>query len=103
MHHRLHGTPPVSFDRRAYTGIRTGARLMASGKRTEHRQPLAQILSAAMLFEYFNLTEEGKLIREAVKASLNAEVRTPEIQVKGGDRYGTKEVGEWIVNYIEKA
>lgn len=65
--------------------------------------PLAQILSAAMLFEYFNLTEEGKLIREAVKASLNAEVRTPEIQVKGGGCYGTKEVGEWIVNYIEKA
>ena len=31
--------------------------------------PLAQILSVAMLFEYFNLTEEGALIRKAVKAS----------------------------------
>ena len=62
--------------------------------------PLAQILSVAMLFEYFNLKEEGKLIREAVNASLDANVRTPEIQVEGGEKYGTKEVGEWIVNYI---
>lgn len=64
--------------------------------------PLAQILSVAMLFEYFNLKEEGKLIREAVDASLDANVRTPEIQVKGGAKYGTKEVGQWIVDYINK-
>lgn len=63
--------------------------------------PLAQILSVAMLFEYFDLKEEGKLIREAVNASLDANVRTPEIQVEGGEKYGTKEVGEWIVNYIK--
>ncbi|MBQ7042872.1 MAG: 3-isopropylmalate dehydrogenase [Muribaculaceae bacterium] len=62
--------------------------------------PLAQILSVAMLFEYFDLKEEGKLVREAVNASLDANVRTPEIQVEGGAKYGTKEVGEWIVNYI---
>lgn len=64
--------------------------------------PLAQILSVAMLFEYFNLKEEGKLIREAVDASLDANVRTPEIQVEGGAKYGTKEVGQWIVDYINK-
>ncbi len=64
--------------------------------------PLAQILSVAMLFEYFNLKEEGKLIREAVDASLDANVRTPEIQVEGGAKYGTKEVGAWIVDYIKK-
>ena len=62
--------------------------------------PLAQILSVAMLFEYFDLKEEGALIREAVDASLDANVRTPEIQVEGGAKYGTKEVGSWIVNYI---
>ena len=62
--------------------------------------PLAQILSVAMLFEYFDCKEEGKLIREAVNASLDANVRTPEIQVEGAGKYGTKEVGEWIVNYI---
>lgn len=64
--------------------------------------PLAQILSAAMLFEYFNLTNEGTLIRQAVDASLDANVRTPEIQVEGAPKYGTKEVGEWIVNWIKQ-
>lgn len=64
--------------------------------------PLAQILSVAMLFEYFNLTDEGALIRQAVDASLDANVRTPEIQVEGAPKYGTKEVGEWIVNWIEQ-
>ncbi len=65
--------------------------------------PLAQILSVAMLFEYFDLKEEGILIREAVDASLDANVRTPEIQVDGGAHYGTKEVSAWIVDYIRNA
>ena len=65
--------------------------------------PLAQILSAAMLLEHFGLNKEGSLIREAVNASLDANVRTPEIQVAGGAKYGTKEVGTWIVDYIKKA
>ena len=64
--------------------------------------PLAQILSVAMLLEYFDLKEEGALIRKAVDASLDANVRTPEIQVEGGAKYGTKEVGAWIVYYIKK-
>lgn len=62
--------------------------------------PLAQILSVAMLFEYFNLKEEGTLIRRAVDASLESNVRTPEIQVAGGEKYGTKEVGQWITDFI---
>lgn len=65
--------------------------------------PVAQILSAAMLLEYFGLKEEGALIREAVDASLVANVRTPEIQIEGGAMYGTKEVGTWIANYIKNA
>ena len=65
--------------------------------------PLAQILSVAMLFEYFDLKEEGALIRKAVDASLDENVRTPEIQVADGAKYGTKEVGQWIVDYIKKA
>ena len=63
--------------------------------------PLAQILSVAMLFEYFGLQAEGELVRRAVDASLDAHVRTPEIQVEGGAKYGTREVGQWIVNWIE--
>lgn len=65
--------------------------------------PLAQILSVAMLFEYFNLVEEGALVRKAVDVSLDANVRTPEIQVADGTKYGTKEVGAWIVDWINKA
>ena len=73
--------------------------------------PLAQILSAAMLLEHFGLNKEGALIREAVNASLDANVRTPDILEHGSDtasnqaanapQYGTKEVGEWIVEYIK--
>ena len=64
--------------------------------------PLAQILSVAMLLEYFDLKEEGALVREAVDASLEANVRTPEIQVEGGAKYGTREVGQWIADYIRR-
>ena len=64
--------------------------------------PLAQILSVAMLFEYFGLQAEGELVRRAVDASLDAHVRTPEIQVEGGAKYGTREVGQWIVDWIGK-
>ena len=56
-----------------------------------------------MLLEHFGLNKEGTLVREAVNASLDANVRTPEIQITGGAKYGTKEVGQWIVEYIEKA
>ena len=70
----------------------------AAGKNIAN--PLAQILSVAMMMEYFALTDEAALIREAVNASLDANVRTPEIQVEGGAHYGTDDVGRWIVKYI---
>ena len=73
----------------------------AAGKNLAN--PLAQILSVAMMLEYFDLKDEGALIRKAVDASLDANVRTPEIQVEGGKEYGTKEVGAWIVDYIKNA
>ena len=44
--------------------------------------------------------DEGAAIRKAVDASLENNVRTPEIQVEGGAHYGTREVGSWIVDYI---
>lgn len=62
--------------------------------------PLAQILSVAMLVEYFGLKEEGALVREAVKSSLDEYVRTPDLQPAGYPKYGTQAVGDWIVNYI---
>ncbi len=72
----------------------------AAGKNIAN--PIAQILSAAMLLEHFGLNEEGAKIREAVTASLDANIRTPEIQVEGGAHYGTTDVGKWIVDYIEQ-
>lgn len=62
--------------------------------------PMAQVLSVAMLFEYFDLKEEGKIIRKAVDDALASFVRTPEIQVEGKPAYGTKEIGEWLVKHI---
>ena len=73
----------------------------ATGKNLAN--PIAQILSVAMMLEHFDLKEEGALIRKAVDESLDANVRTPEIQVEGATPYGTKEVGSWIVDYIRKA
>ena len=70
----------------------------AAGKNIAN--PLAQILSVAMMLEYLGLNEEGDCVRQAVNASLDAHVRTPEIQVDGGSVYGTKEVGKWIVDWI---
>ena len=65
--------------------------------------PLAQILSVAMLFDYFDLKDEAALVRHAVNASLDEGVRTPEIQVPGGAHYGTREVGAWIADYVRRA
>ncbi len=72
----------------------------AAGKNIAN--PVAEILSAAMLLEHFGLAKEGKAIREAVDASLEANVRTPEIQVEGAPHYGTTDVGQWIAEYISK-
>ena len=72
----------------------------AAGKNLAN--PLAQILSVAMLFEHFGCQKEGQTIRKAVDASLDANVRTPEIQVEGAPHYGTREVGAWITEYLQK-
>ena len=65
--------------------------------------PLAQILSAAMLFEHFGLEAEGAAIRRAVDASIDAGVTTPDIAPDGSTHYGTRAVGAWIASYISSA
>lgn len=77
-----------------------GSYPQAAGKNIAN--PLATILSAALMFEYaFKLPEEGALIREAVNASLKAEVVTEDIMTDG-KAYSTSEVGDWIASYIAK-
>ena len=90
----------------ASTGLKTplfepvhGSWPEAAGKNIAN--PIAQILSAAMLLEHFGLDSEGKLVRKAVEASIKNNVRTPDIQVKGVAPFTTSEVGEWISNYIQ--
>lgn len=71
----------------------------AAGKNIAN--PIAQILSVAMLFEHFGLTGEGAAIRNAVNASLDANVRTPDIQTPGHPAYTTAQVGRWIADHIQ--
>jgi 3-isopropylmalate dehydrogenase len=61
--------------------------------------PMATILSAAMLFEHFGLNEEGKAIRAAVNAALEKGIVTEDL-ADGGKAYGTKEVGDWLAANI---
>ncbi|MGI6242361.1 MAG: 3-isopropylmalate dehydrogenase [Prevotella sp.] len=70
----------------------------AAGK--DIANPMAMILSAAMMLEHFGLNEEGAVIRKACDAALENNIRTAEIQVEGAKNYGTKEIGEWIANQI---
>jgi len=66
--------------------------------------PLATVLSAAMMFDYaFDLKAEAKLIRDAVDASMDANIRTQDIQIEGEKAYSTSELGEWLVDYIKKS
>jgi 3-isopropylmalate dehydrogenase len=58
--------------------------------------PMATILSAAMLFEHFGLQEEGQAIRTAVNNALNNGIVTEDL-ADGEKVYGTKEVGDWLV------
>lgn len=77
-----------------------GSYPQAAGKNIAN--PLATILSAAMMFEYaFELKEEGALIRKAVDASMDAKIVTEDI-ASGGKAYSTTEVGDWIVDFIKK-
>ena len=77
-----------------------GSYPQAAGKNIAN--PLATILSAALMFELaFDLKEEGALIREAVNASMAEGFVTEDIAGEG-KAYKTSEVGKWITDYIIK-
>ena len=64
--------------------------------------PLATVLSAAMMFEMsFDLQEEGALIREVVEQALEEGFVTEDL-ADGGKAYGTAEVGAYLVDAILK-
>ena len=78
-----------------------GSYPQAAGKNIAN--PLATVLSAAMMFEYaFGLMKEGQIIREAVTASMDAGFVTEDITTEPGQKARkTSEVGDWLVNYIK--
>ncbi len=60
--------------------------------------PVASILSAAMLLEHFSLYEEAMVVREAVDKSLEKGIVTPDLHA--GSKYGTSHVGDFIADRI---
>lgn len=73
-----------------------GSYPQAKGK--DIANPIASILSAAMLLENFGLFEEAMAVREAVDKSLKKGVVTSDLDDKS--QYGTKQVGDFIADNI---
>lgn len=61
--------------------------------------PIASILSAAMLLEHFELFEEAELVREGVEKSLKLNITTPDLNTKY-DHISTNKVGDFIEDFI---
>lgn len=75
-----------------------GSYPQAAGKNIAN--PLATILSAAMMFEYaFSMMEEGKAIRKAVELSIEEGIVTEDL-AGDGKAYSTSEVGDWVAAHI---
>lgn len=74
-----------------------GSYPQAAGK--DIANPLATILSAAMLFEDFGLKEEADAIRAVVNKSLAEGVVTEDLS-EGEKSYKTSEVGDWLAANI---
>ncbi len=70
-----------------------GSYPQAAGK--DIANPIATVLSAAMLLESLDLLEEASAVREVVNKSLEAGIVTEDI-VKDGKAYKTSEVGDWL-------
>ncbi|MEO2099554.1 MAG: isocitrate/isopropylmalate family dehydrogenase, partial [Flavobacteriaceae bacterium] len=64
--------------------------------------PLATILSAAMMFEMsFNMHEEGAAIRKAVDQSLAEGMVTEDLAEEGQQSISTTEVGNYLVQLLK--
>ncbi len=74
-----------------------GSYPQAAGK--DIANPIATVLSAAMLLESLDLKDEAKIIRAAVDASMDAGIVTEDITT--GEAYKTSEVGDWLAEYIK--
>tara|TARA_B110000211_G_scaffold231847_1_gene294253 strand:- start:5214 stop:6278 length:1065 start_codon:yes stop_codon:yes gene_type:complete len=77
-----------------------GSYPQATGK--DIANPLATVLSAAMMFEdAFNLKKEADLIRKVVNQSLEKSIVTEDLS-DGEKSYKTSEIGNWLSDQILK-
>lgn len=74
-----------------------GSYPQAAGK--DIANPLATVLSAAMMFEDLGLQQEADDIRRVVNKSLSEGVVTEDLS-EGGKSYKTSEVGDWLAENI---
>lgn len=61
--------------------------------------PIASILSAAMLLDHFGLLDEAALVRQAIDKSLQLHITTPDLNTKY-DNISTSKVGDFIEDFI---
>ncbi len=74
-----------------------GSYPQAAGK--DIANPVATVLSAAMLLESLDLLDEAKAIRDVVNKSLDEGIVTEDI-CKDGKAYKTSEVGDWLAKNV---
>lgn len=75
-----------------------GSYPQAAGKNIAN--PMATILSAAMLLEHLGLKDEGANVRKAVDEAVKSGIVTEDIAEKGAKTYSTTEVGDHIAKGI---
>lgn len=75
-----------------------GSYPQAAGKNIAN--PMATILSAAMLLEHLGLNTEGKAIREAVNRAIENGVVTEDLVNAGEKASSTSEVGDFVASQI---
>ena len=74
-----------------------GSYPQAAGKNIAN--PIATVLSAAMLLESLDLLDEAAAVRDVVNRSLDAGVVT--IDIAGEEKhYSTSEVGDWLASHL---
>jgi 3-isopropylmalate dehydrogenase len=95
------GAPDSSGRRKAfYEPIHgTAPDIAGQGK----ANPLAMIQSFAMMLRYsFDMAEDADLVDKAVEHALNAGCRTADIMQPGKTQVSTTQMGEAVVNELEK-
>ncbi len=76
-----------------------GSYPQAAGKNIAN--PMATILSAAMMLEHLGLGKEGAEIRKGVDSAIASGIVTEDLAGKGAKAHSTTEVGDYIANCVK--